>query len=131
MRRAADATIFATTLTDGGTNGGLDPVASDYVLAQLIRGVKLKLYPDAGHAFLFQDEKAFVPLSSRFSTDSEQHRNSPGHGDVRWCLPRQDRDRSGPHRRERATVRLAFEGASGSAGRTESTFTSKRQTWPH
>jgi len=37
--------------------------------------------------------------------------------------------RSGPHRRGRASLTLAFEGASGSAGRTESTFTSKRQTW--
>jgi pimeloyl-ACP methyl ester carboxylesterase len=34
--------------------------------AQLIRGAKLKLYPDAGHAFLFQDAKAFVPLLDSF-----------------------------------------------------------------
>jgi hypothetical protein len=39
--------------------------------------------------------------------------------------------RNGPHRRGRATLTLAFEGASGSAGRTESTLTSTRQTWPH
>jgi pimeloyl-ACP methyl ester carboxylesterase len=35
-------------------------------LARLIRGARLKLYPDAGHAFLFQDQKAFVPLIESF-----------------------------------------------------------------
>jgi nicotinamide mononucleotide (NMN) deamidase PncC len=30
-----------------------------------------------------------------------------------------------------ATLTLAFEGASGSAGRTESAFASRSQTWPH
>jgi hypothetical protein len=37
-------------------------------------------------------------------------------------------DRGGPRRQARVTVALAFEGASGSAGRTESTSTRKRQT---
>src|SRR5260370_1439089 len=45
-----------------------------------------------------------------------------------WLLSR-DATGSGPHRRGRASLTLAFEGASGSAGRTESTFTSTRQTW--
>ena len=36
-----------------GTTDRLGPVANDYALAQLVRGVRLKLYPDAGHAFLF------------------------------------------------------------------------------
>jgi pimeloyl-ACP methyl ester carboxylesterase len=49
-----------------GTTDRLDPVASDHALAQLIRGARIKLYPDAGHAFLFQDQKAFVPLIESF-----------------------------------------------------------------
>jgi len=60
------ATISAPTLIADGTTDRLDPVANDYALAQLIRGARLKLYPDAGHAFLFQDEKAFVPLLESF-----------------------------------------------------------------
>jgi pimeloyl-ACP methyl ester carboxylesterase len=55
-----------TVLIADGTNDRLDPVANDYALAQLIGGASLKLYPDAGHAFLFQDEKAFVPLIDSF-----------------------------------------------------------------
>jgi pimeloyl-ACP methyl ester carboxylesterase len=60
------ATISAPTLIADGTTDRLDPVANDYVLAQLIKGARLKLYPDAGHGFLFQDEKAFVPLVESF-----------------------------------------------------------------
>ena len=60
------ATIAAPTLIADGTVDRLDPVANDYALARLIGGARLKLYPDAGHAFLFQDEKAFVPLIDSF-----------------------------------------------------------------
>ncbi len=60
------ATISAPALIADGTIDRLDPVANAYALAQLIEGARLKLYPDAGHAFLFQDEKAFVPLIESF-----------------------------------------------------------------
>jgi pimeloyl-ACP methyl ester carboxylesterase len=60
------ATIFVPTLVADGTIDRLDPVANDYALARLIHGARLKLYPDASHAFLFQDEKAFVPLIESF-----------------------------------------------------------------
>jgi pimeloyl-ACP methyl ester carboxylesterase len=60
------ATISAPTLVADGTIDRLDPVANDYVLASLIKGARLKLYPDAGHAFLFQDARAFVPLIESF-----------------------------------------------------------------
>jgi pimeloyl-ACP methyl ester carboxylesterase len=60
------ATISAPTLVADGTIDRLDPAANNYALARLIAGARLKLYPDAGHAFLFQDEKAFVPLIESF-----------------------------------------------------------------
>jgi pimeloyl-ACP methyl ester carboxylesterase len=60
------AAISAPTLVADGTIDRLDPVANDYALARLIEGARLKLYPDAGHAFLFQDERAFVPLIESF-----------------------------------------------------------------
>jgi len=60
------ATISAPVLIADGTIDRLDPVANDYALARLIPGARLKLYPGAGHAFLFQDEKAFVPLMVSF-----------------------------------------------------------------
>jgi pimeloyl-ACP methyl ester carboxylesterase len=60
------ATISAPTLIADGTIDRLDAVANDHELARLIRGARLKLYPDAGHAFLFQDENAFVPLIESF-----------------------------------------------------------------
>jgi pimeloyl-ACP methyl ester carboxylesterase len=60
------ATISAPTLIADGTIDRLDPVANDHALARLIGNARLKLYPDAGHAFLFQDEKGFVPLIESF-----------------------------------------------------------------
>ena len=63
---ARDATISAATLIADGTADRLDPLANSRVLASLIRGSKLELYPDAGHAFLFQDEAAFVVTVESF-----------------------------------------------------------------
>jgi pimeloyl-ACP methyl ester carboxylesterase len=60
------ATISAPTLIADGAIDRLDPVVNDHALARLIPGARLKLYPDAGHAFLFQDEKAFVPVVESF-----------------------------------------------------------------
>ncbi len=60
------AAISAPTLIADGTIDRLDPVANGHALAQLIRGARLTLYPDAGHAFLFQDENEFVPLIESF-----------------------------------------------------------------
>jgi hypothetical protein len=34
--------------------------------ARGIRGARLALYPDAGHAFLFQDAASLLPLAERF-----------------------------------------------------------------
>ena len=60
------ATISVPTLVADGTVDRLDPVSNDRALAKLIRGAKLELYPDAGHAFLFQDASSFVPVVESF-----------------------------------------------------------------
>ena len=63
---ARTAKITAPTLVAAGTLDRLDPVINSHALAKLIHGAKLVLYPDAGHAFLFQDETAFIPVIESF-----------------------------------------------------------------
>ena len=60
------ANIAVPTLIADGTADQLDPLANSHTLANLIPSAKLTLYPDAGHAFLFQDQTAFVPLIESF-----------------------------------------------------------------
>jgi pimeloyl-ACP methyl ester carboxylesterase len=54
------------TLVADGTDDALDPVPNDRMLASLISKAQLALYPDAGHAFWFQDQSRFVPRIERF-----------------------------------------------------------------
>ena len=58
--------IRARTLVADGTLDQLDPVPNDRLLARGIPRALLLLYPDAGHAFLFQDAAQFVPAIERF-----------------------------------------------------------------
>jgi pimeloyl-ACP methyl ester carboxylesterase len=58
--------ITAPTLIADGTDDQLDPVVNDHTLAGLIHGSRLKLYSDAGHAFLFQDWASFATLVNSF-----------------------------------------------------------------
>lgn len=67
--------IHVPTLVADGTQDALNPVANDHLLRQDVRGAKLVLYPDAGHAFLFQDAAAFAPIVERFT-----HRESSDRG---------------------------------------------------
>jgi pimeloyl-ACP methyl ester carboxylesterase len=60
------ATIAVPTLIADGTLDRLDPVANSQTLVKLIHGAELRLYPDAGHAFLFQDQASFVPTIESF-----------------------------------------------------------------
>jgi pimeloyl-ACP methyl ester carboxylesterase len=60
------AGITAPTLIADGAADRLDPIANSHALAELIPGAKLMLYPGAGHAFLFQDQAAFMPLIESF-----------------------------------------------------------------
>ncbi len=60
------ATITTPTLIADGTADRLDPLTNSHTLASLIPAAKLTLYPGAGHAFLFQDQAAFLPLIESF-----------------------------------------------------------------
>ncbi len=58
--------IQVPTLVADGDADRLDNIANDQRLTSLIPNSRLLLYPDAGHAFLFQDEAAFVPVVDAF-----------------------------------------------------------------
>ncbi len=60
------AKIAVPALIADGTADRLDPLANSHALAGLIPGARLTLYPDAGHAFLFQDQAVFIPLVESF-----------------------------------------------------------------
>jgi pimeloyl-ACP methyl ester carboxylesterase len=60
--------IQAPTLVADGTLDQLNPVANDQLLARGIPRAHLLLYPDAGHAFLFQAAAQFVRAVERFLT---------------------------------------------------------------
>jgi pimeloyl-ACP methyl ester carboxylesterase len=63
---ARTASITAPTFIADGAVDQLDPAVNSRTLAGLIPGAKLTLFPDAGHAFLFQDQAAFVPQVESF-----------------------------------------------------------------
>jgi pimeloyl-ACP methyl ester carboxylesterase len=65
------AQITAPTLLADGTDDRLDPTANVHLLARLIPGATLKLYPDTGHAFLFQDDTAFAAMVESFLSQAK------------------------------------------------------------
>jgi pimeloyl-ACP methyl ester carboxylesterase len=58
--------IRAPTLIADGRDDALVPVGNALALRRAIRDSSVVLYPDAGHAFLFQDRGAFVARLKRF-----------------------------------------------------------------
>jgi pimeloyl-ACP methyl ester carboxylesterase len=60
------AAISAPTLIADGTADWVDPVANARALAKLIPAARLVLYPDAAHAFLFQDATQFATVVESF-----------------------------------------------------------------
>ena len=63
---ARAASITAPTLIADGAADQLDPAVNSRTLAGLIPGTRLTLFPGAGHAFLFQDQAAFVTQVESF-----------------------------------------------------------------
>jgi pimeloyl-ACP methyl ester carboxylesterase len=59
-------TIASPTLIADGTLDQLDPASNSRAVAKLIHRATLTLYPDAGHAFLFQDQTTLIPLIESF-----------------------------------------------------------------
>jgi pimeloyl-ACP methyl ester carboxylesterase len=60
------ADINVPTLVADGIVDLLDPVANDHRITVIIPKAQLELYPDAGHAFLFQAEASFVSKIDAF-----------------------------------------------------------------
>jgi pimeloyl-ACP methyl ester carboxylesterase len=60
------AAVSAPTLVADGAADWVDPVANDRALARLIPAARLVLYPDAAHAFLFQDATQFAAVVESF-----------------------------------------------------------------
>jgi pimeloyl-ACP methyl ester carboxylesterase len=58
--------ISVPTLIADGSADWVDPVANDRTLARLIPAARLVLYPDAAHAFLFQDGTRFAAVAGSF-----------------------------------------------------------------
>ena len=54
------------TLIGDGRDDVILPTANSVRLSHLIHGSRLKLYPDAGHGFVFQDERGWAAMIDRF-----------------------------------------------------------------
>jgi pimeloyl-ACP methyl ester carboxylesterase len=63
-----DRTFTAPTLIGDGAEDELIPSANSRLLGRLIPHARVKLYPDAGHGFLFQDEAGWARVIERFLT---------------------------------------------------------------
>jgi pimeloyl-ACP methyl ester carboxylesterase len=64
------ARISMPTLIADGVADQLVPAANDHILAHLIPEARLVFYPDAGHAFLFQEGTPFASRVESFLTGS-------------------------------------------------------------
>jgi pimeloyl-ACP methyl ester carboxylesterase len=67
------AKITVPTLLADGTADQLDPVVNSRLLARLIPQATLKLYPDAGHAFLYQDYTGVTTQVNSFLSQANSH----------------------------------------------------------
>jgi pimeloyl-ACP methyl ester carboxylesterase len=60
------AGISAPTLVANGDNDAMLPTINSHILADHIPDARLRIYPDAGHGFLFQYPKQFADLGTEF-----------------------------------------------------------------
>ena len=63
------AAISVPALIADGAADWVDPAANTRTLARLIPAARLVLYPDAAHAFLFQDPAQFAAVVGSFLSD--------------------------------------------------------------
>jgi pimeloyl-ACP methyl ester carboxylesterase len=61
-----DNQISIPTLVADGANDRIDASTNDRNVASQIKGSRLMLYPNAGHAFLFQEGETFIFLARTF-----------------------------------------------------------------
>ena len=59
--------IRVPILIADGSEDALDPSPNAQILAHAVHGAPVLLFPDAGHAFLFQDSAQVVPILDRFT----------------------------------------------------------------
>jgi len=59
--------IRVPILIADGAQDALDPAPNAAILAHAVHGAPVFLFPDAGHAFLFQDSALFVPILDWFA----------------------------------------------------------------
>ena len=79
--------LHLPTLVADGTDDALDPVRNDRMLASLIPKAQLAIYPDAGHAFWFQDQASSCHGSIASSDDPHPpapHEVSRASGESGW-----------------------------------------------
>lgn len=60
--------IRVPVLVADGADDALDPSPNAAILAQTLRHARVLLYPDSGHAFLFQDQAAFTTAIDHFTS---------------------------------------------------------------
>lgn len=60
--------IRVPILIADGAQDALDPAPNASILAHAVHGAPVILFPDAGHAFLFQDSAVFVPILNWFAS---------------------------------------------------------------
>ena len=60
--------IRVPVLVADGASDALDPSPNAAILARNLRHARVLLYPDAGHAFLFQDQAAFTAAIEQFAS---------------------------------------------------------------
>jgi pimeloyl-ACP methyl ester carboxylesterase len=58
--------IRVPILIADGAQDALDPAPNAWILAHAVHGAPVLLFPDAGHAFLFQDSAQIVPILDLF-----------------------------------------------------------------
>jgi pimeloyl-ACP methyl ester carboxylesterase len=61
-----ESTLRLPTLVGDGAEDVILPTANSRVIHRLIKGSRLRLYPDAGHGFIFQDAAAWAGAVNRF-----------------------------------------------------------------